>query len=411
MAGRRLPALRSAVAGVLAVALVTLLGACSAGEGGAGVSEGVIYVSLPLSGSVAGDGQDAADGAELALAEAGGEVAGVELRMELLDDAKGLASYPGQADGSGGELRWDEVITGDNARAATEDAAAIAYLGDLDSGATRTSLPITNEAGLPQVSPASAAMDLVREPGSFNDPPEDFALGGDRTFIRVIPGDEAQAEAAAELARRERVRSVSIQADGSAFGEVLADGFERAAGEVGLRAQPASRSASPAGSAAAADALFLAGTPETLGGPVDDARLAIVPDAFIGPSGERLTSLPSRLARGRVAVTSAALDPSQLTDPGFEADFEAEYGRDPGRFAAYGYEAMSLILGSIDRAAIDGEVRREDLVAALFSTSERDSVLGAYSIDDDGQTTLRRLGSYQRTTGVGLRPGTPIELP
>ena len=39
------------------------------------------------------------------------------------------------------------------ARRAVEDASAVGFIGDLDSGATRISLPITNQADLIQVSP------------------------------------------------------------------------------------------------------------------------------------------------------------------------------------------------------------------------------------------------------------------
>ena len=43
-------------------------------------------------------------------------------------------------------------------------------------------------------------------------------------------------------------------------------------------------------------------------------------------------------------ATSAALDPTQLPPAGrdFARRFRAEYGRAPGRYAAYGYEAMAL---------------------------------------------------------------------
>ena len=54
--------------------------------------------------------------------------------LEVLDDA--------------GPEGWDAARSGANARVATQDSTAIAYLGELDSGATRISLPITNQAGI-----------------------------------------------------------------------------------------------------------------------------------------------------------------------------------------------------------------------------------------------------------------------
>lgn len=348
----------------------------------------MIYVSLPLSGPVATDGQDAADGAMLALEEAGGEVAGVELRAEVLDDAAGAQ----------GDLRWDEATTGENARTATEDAAAVAYIGELDSGATRTSLPITNEAGLLQVSPGSSAVDLVREPGTLDDPPPAFALEGERTFARVIPGDEVQAEAAAKLGAAGNFGPFVIREDGSQFGEVLATAFEERAEEIGLRTRRDGRSGVDGSTA------FLAGTPEGFAGsgPLSPTPAVVAPDSFIAPGG---VAVP-RLARVQPVVnvvTSAAQDPAQLPDQDFVERFEAGFDRRPGRYAAYGYEAMALTLDGIERAAEGGEVRREDLVAAVLGGPEQGGPLGSYAIDDEGETTLARIGTY-RLVGRSLEP-------
>ena len=69
------------------------------------------------------------------------------MKLEVLDDA--------------GPSGATDALAGANARRATEDSTAIAYVGELDSGTTRTSLPITNEAGLLQVSPGASAVDLT----------------------------------------------------------------------------------------------------------------------------------------------------------------------------------------------------------------------------------------------------------
>ena len=102
-------------------------------------------------------------------------------------------------------------------------------------------------------------------------------------------------------------------------------------------------------------------------------------------------------------ATSAALDPTQLPPAGrdFVHAFRAEYGRDPGRYAAYGYEAMAVILDSIDRA--DDPTDRASVIDAFFATADRDSVLGAYSIDDVGNTTLDRMTGY-RVDGARRQP-------
>ena len=103
----------------------------------------------PLTGPGRADGQDVADGARRALDDADGEAGGFEVDAEYLDVA------------GRNETRFDPVTAADNARTATEDSTTIAYIGELDSGASRTSVPITNSAGILQVAPGCGASDLV----------------------------------------------------------------------------------------------------------------------------------------------------------------------------------------------------------------------------------------------------------
>ena len=69
-----------------------------------------------------------------------------------------------------------------------------------------------------------------------------------------------------------------------------------------------------------------------------------------------------------------------------------KYGEDnPDPYAIYGYEAMSLALDAIERSKT-GE--KADIMKALFATKDRASVLGTYSIDENGDTTLTDYGVY-----------------
>jgi branched-chain amino acid transport system substrate-binding protein len=356
------PRSSSASAALVAAVLVLALAGCGGDEGVEGEGPVAVYVSLPLRGASGSDGQDAADGARLALAHAGGEAAGREVRAVFLDDTEG----------GGKRARWTPEQAAANARQATEDSTAIAYVGDFESGATRSSLPITNEARLLQVSPASSAVDLVAPfPGSDDVPA--VQASGERTFGRVIPSDEAQGEAAAAWTVQLGYRRVAVETDRSAFGEVLVDAYTGAAETLSVV-----RAGETAG------LTYLAGTPV-----FGDGR-AMGSDAYLWSPVERQPSL----------ATSAALDPSQLPPAGqaFVDRFREEYGREPGRYAAYGYEAMAVVLDSIERAG-DVGTDREAVIDAFFETEDRDSVLGTYSIDDVGDTTLDRLTGYRLERG------------
>ena len=148
------------------------------------------------------------------------------------------AVYLDDTAGSGARARWSPVSAAANARRATQDATAIAYLGDFESGATRASLPVTNTAGLLQVSPASAAGDLVSPSPSSDDVPG-TQPSGSRTFARVIPSDRAQAEAGAGWVGDLGLRRVATESDGTPFGDAVVDAFEAALGGVAaVRARP-----------------------------------------------------------------------------------------------------------------------------------------------------------------------------
>jgi branched-chain amino acid transport system substrate-binding protein len=349
-----------------------------------------VYVSMPLRGPGSASGRDAADGARLALADTHGKVGELAVRARYLDDTAGRA----------GSARWSGAVAATNARRAAEDSTAIAYIGDFDSGATRFSLPITNEARILQVSPASSAVDLVQPYlGAGDQVPVDVQPTGERTFGRVIPSDGAQGRAAAAWAKHLRAKSVAAVSDGSRFGDVLVESFRSAA--TGL---PRSGNA---------DLLFYGGTaagvPAEVRGDFAPCRsqTLIASDALIGSSllhrvsgeGSACPKLPTSRS-GSVLLTAAAQATSELPSSGqrFLRAFDERYGRDPGPYAAYGYEAMAVVLDSIRRAGDSGD-QRDSVVSAFFDTQDRHSILGTYSLDDVGDTTLNRLAGYTVIAG------------
>ena len=59
-------------------------------------------------------------------------------------------------------------------------------------------------------------------------------------------------------------------------------------------------------------------------------------------------------------------------------------------YALYGYEAMSVVLASIRAAGTHGD-ERQAVIGRFFATHDRHSVLGAYSMQPNGETTLSTL--------------------
>lgn len=348
MVPMRPPPLIAALIGALALA------GCAEGERDAAPPSVSIYVSLPLTGPRAADGQDAADGARLALEQAGAKAGDLEVQAHFLDDARGS--------------RWDPAAVGENARKAAQDSTAAAYIGERDSAPTRASLPITNDAGIVQVSPGAGAVDLTQPTEGYPDSPDRYRPSRDATFARLVPSDASQAAAAAELASQlgsGRYRAVS---DGTRYGELMVSEFSSAAAAVGIEV---------VGENGRADGSFRASDAGGL-----------------------------RLEAGGDHVISAALDPSQFADTQFAAEFSGRYGREPGPYAAYGYEAMELVLEAIEGAEGSDEFR-SDVRDAVLDAERPDSILGRYSITPAGDTTLCAVQPYELRAGRQV-PGKPI---
>ncbi|MFL5832429.1 MAG: hypothetical protein ACJ76B_00405 [Solirubrobacterales bacterium] len=126
---------RLLVASVL-VLLVALASGCGE-EGAAGGATVAVYVSAPLRGAEAGAGQRLCDEAR---EQAGQGRRGEELRLRVVC-----------LDASEGGRAWTLAQVGANARRATEDSTAVAYVGEPDPEARRQSQPIVDAAGIAQL--------------------------------------------------------------------------------------------------------------------------------------------------------------------------------------------------------------------------------------------------------------------
>jgi branched-chain amino acid transport system substrate-binding protein len=103
--------------------------------------------------------------------------------------------------------------------------------------------------------------------------------------------------------------------------------------------------------------------------------------------------------QARVKLSVATLNPDSYPPEGqaFFKAFSEKYGENnPDPYAIYGYEAMRLGLDAIARSET-GE--KADIIKALFATKDRASVLGTYSIDENGDTTLTDYGIYTVKNG------------
>lgn len=116
---------------LLVVALAVIVAGCGE-EGAAEEAELTVYVSGPLRGPEAARGQRRCD------------EAWETVRVEYEEGDHWLRVFC--LDASGPDGRWTLAKVGSNARRATEDSTAVAYIGEPDRAARRQSRPIVESA-------------------------------------------------------------------------------------------------------------------------------------------------------------------------------------------------------------------------------------------------------------------------
>lgn len=384
---------RAAVVCVLsAIAAGTGLSACG-GDKDSAVQSGsdtlTIYSSLPLQGPDRDRARDMVNAIKLALQEAGGRIGPLNLTYVPLDSATP----------QDGTWTGDKVL--DNARKAVRDLNAIAYIGEQDSAATALSLPLTNEGHILQVSPSSTYDGLTRTSRRQGEP-DRFYPSGERTFGRVVPADHVQASALVGYMKASGVRSIAMLADRQIYGGGIADEVERAAARQNIEVVDRGRIDASEGDLAGAarkvaetgaDAFLFAGTTDTGAARIFTAVAAAAPSMLLfGPAAVAdhafLDGLPAAVKR-RMRVTTPAL-PARLlprSARSFRDRFRMTFGRQPAPEALQAYEAAGAVLHAIRSAGTRGN-NRQAVTDAFFAIRNRDSVLGRYSIDRFGDTSL-----------------------
>ena len=392
---------------IVAVPLVLALAIAACGDdepAGSSEQDGQktlkIYSSLPLQGAQRPQTTDMVKGIELALEQAGNKAGDLRIEYESLDDSTAQAGS------------WTPEATTANARKAAQDDATALYIGEFNSGASAISIPVLNEAGVPQISPANTAVGMTSdEPGAAPGEPDKYYPTGDRTYARIVPKDTIQGAALATVMQEDGCTKVYMTNDKEVYGAGLAENIETAAKEAGLeivandaidKNAPNYRSLAAGAADSGADCFIFSGITANNAVQLYKDFEAAMPDAKLyGPDGVAEAGfvdpaeggIPADVA-AKTRLTVATLSPDDYPPEGqqFFQQFTDKYDEpNPNPYAIYGYEAMRLALDAIERS---GTGAKEDILAALFDTQDRSSVLGTYSIDENGDTTLTDYGLY-----------------
>jgi branched-chain amino acid transport system substrate-binding protein len=358
-----------------------------------------IYSSLPLTGSAREENQTLVNAIGMALDDLGGPdhlVAGYKIEYQSLDDA---TAEKGQ---------WDATQETNNANKATNDPDAMVYIGTYNSDAAKLSIPILNKAKMAMISPANTYPGLTKAVAGVTatDEPQKYYPAGTRNFFRVLASDDLQGPADVSFATTYlKAKTVYLIDDGQGYGKGLADAFNKRASEVGIKTlgrvsikgtEADYRDLAARIKSAQPDMIFFGGIAQQQPGKLlADIRAAGISAPFMG--GDGLTD-PAFLKEAAVAglgayasISGVPLDKLPAKGQSFVQRYTAKYGA-LGTYTVYGYEAMAVTLQAIAKA---GKKDRATILQTIAATKDFDGILGKWSFDKNGDTTLNTFTVYQ----------------
>jgi branched-chain amino acid transport system substrate-binding protein len=357
-------------------AVSALLAGCTAAPAGSSVSVSgktlTVYIAAPPASQIDARAQDVLDAEELAFKLQRGTVSGFTVADKVLNGAK----------------------PSDNARTAIQDQTTIAYLGEILPGTSADSLGILNDQDVLTLGPTDTAVELTQSTPAVPGAPDKYyeARGTyGSTFARVVPTTALEAKAIVSELAAEKIAKAYLTDDGQHYGAALARAVRQAAGSTVSIASgaPTARAVATSGAQAVVYATGSAPAAKTL----FDAVAAANPSTkLFAPSALDDSAFAASLspaASAALRVSSPGFTPGALTATGrgFETAFQSTYGHAPSPQAIFGYEAMSALLSVLHEAGTSAN-NRTTVVKDFLAIHNRNSVLGTYSINANGDTSL-----------------------
>jgi branched-chain amino acid transport system substrate-binding protein len=386
--------------GALAATALFAFAACSGGSSGSGVSGEIeVWSSLPRQGSSKAQSDTMVNAINLAISERGGKVGNLTIKYVDKDDSTAAAG------------KWDEATEIKNANDAVANDRLVAYIGTLNSGAAKLSIPILCPKGIVMVSPANTYPGLtVAEGAEEGEPAKYYPNSCARNYARTITNDNLQGNAGALWASQLGAKAVYVLDDTELYGKGIADVFRAKAPEYGMTLAGSDsidgkatdyKALAEKIKGTSPDLVYYGGITQNNAGQLwRDLRDAMPDVMLMGPDGileQEWIDAAGAAAEGSF-ITFGGLPPEKLEGKGadFIGKYTETYPNNPAEaYTAYAYEAANVVLDAIDRALkknpTDMNQLRQFVREEVFATKDFQGVLGTWSFDANGDTSLTEM--------------------
>ena len=359
----------------LCVALTILISSCRSDK----KSSVVVAIVSSLTGDLAENGIDIANGARMALEEAlaDGNLKGREITIKLFDDEA------------------DPKVAVSTANRICQDDKIVAVIGPLTSGCASAAAPVYERCHMPVVMPVPTNPEITQK--------------GRQDLFRIPPTDDKQAPFLAEyLLSHDASAAVAVVHDMTTYGEGFARAFQKAFVDgggkvVAFEGSDASnrdyrtvitrlKSLGPK--------YILLGATYDMGAPFVRQMRELGLNAAVlagdGCYGSQFLKLAGSAAEG-TTVSFIAPDPSSSDKTAaFFSRYESKYGKVVS-FAPLGFDAGLVIAKALSEMR---ELRREEIVKTLHSPQfELEGVTGRIKFAENGDNLYATLVLYKVENG------------
>jgi branched-chain amino acid transport system substrate-binding protein len=355
----------------------TLLTGCSKSN----TDDNIVKIgsASPLTGPQAHLGKDNENGARLAVDEinvAGLTLDGKKVKIDLIAEDD-------QADPKAATTVAQKLV----------DEGIVGVIGHLNSGATIPASKIYFDAGIPQISPSATAIA--------------YTASGFNTAYRVMTNDKQQGSALAEYAISQLgAKKIAIVDDRTAYGQGLADEFERAAKAAGAEVVAREYTTDKSTDFMAIltsikshdpQVVFFAGMDPQAAPMIKQMKQLGVNAQFLGGDGmqtPKFINLAGADAEGTIASNPGLPLAKMPGGEAFKQKFNARFG-EIQNYSPYAYDAVYVMVEAMKRAKSSDPAK----YLAEMPKTDYQGVTGHIRFDSKGDLTGGAVTLYQVKAG------------